>query len=110
MASANFFSPKHAFPRAFSRAASTAYEARPVFPGGKSRRRSRADSAGSSAGASGDCIELLAATGLLGDGDAVPRPRDAEDILADYLTDHLVRGAVRALDVDSMDEPGMISV
>ena len=53
--------------------------------------------------------ELLAATGLLGDGDAVPRPRDAEDILADYLTDHLARGAVRALDVDSMDEPGMIA-
>ena len=48
--------------------------------------------------------------GLLGDGDAVPRPRDAEDILADYLTDHLARGATRALDVDSMDEPGMISV
>ena len=62
------------------------------------------------AGASDDARELLAATGLLGDGDAVPRPRDAEAILADYLTDHLARGAVRALDVDSMDEPGMISV
>ena len=41
---------------------------------------------------------------------SVPRPRDAEAILSDYLTDHLARGAVRALDVDSMDEPGMISV
>ena len=74
------------------------------------RRATDAVHAGSCAGASDDCIELLAATGLLGDGDAVPRPRDAEDILADYLTDHLARGAVRALDVDSMDEPGMISV
>ena len=76
------------------------------------RRATDAVHAGSCAGASDDCIELLAATGLLGDGDgdAVPRPRDAEAILADYLTDHLARGAVRALDVDSMDEPGMISV
>ena len=74
------------------------------------RRATDAVHAGSCAGASDDCIELLAATGLLSDGDAVPRPRDAEAILSDYLTDHLARGAVRALDVDSMDEPGMISV
>ena len=41
---------------------------------------------------------LLAATGLLSDGDAVPRPRDAEAIWADYLTDRRAR-AVRAPDV-----------
>jgi len=66
--------------------------------------------AGSCAGASDGVRELLSATGLLRDGDAVPRPRDAEAILGDYLTDRLTRGAARALDVDSMDEPGMISV
>ena len=73
------------------------------------RRATDAVHAGSCAGASDDGASS-GGDGLLGDGDAVPRPRDAEAILSDYLTDHLARGAVRALDVDSMDEPGMISV
>ena len=74
------------------------------------RRATDAVHAGSCAGASDDARELLAATGLLGDGDAVPRPRDAEAILS-RLPDGPPGARCRpALDVDSMDEPGMIGV
>ena len=54
--------------------------------------------------------KLLAAAGLLGDGDATPRPRDAEATWRDYLTDHLARGAVRALTSIRWTSPALTRV